>query len=69
MALQVSRLNEGMKSEQSLESQEDELDSLLATWCELDAADGLTPDHYQRLREALKHWFLRSEDSGASAQE
>lgn len=60
MALQVSRLNNGIKSEQSLESQEDELDSLLATWCELDAADGLTLDHYQRLREALKHWFLRS---------
>ncbi|MEQ6886006.1 DUF349 domain-containing protein [Salicola sp. Rm-C-2C1-2] len=60
MALQVSRLNDGMKSEQSLESQEDELDSLLATWCQLDPEDGLTPDHYQRLREALKHWFLRS---------
>ncbi|WP_077529058.1 DUF349 domain-containing protein [Vreelandella utahensis] len=69
MALQVGRLNEGMKSEQSLESQEDELDGLLATWCELDAADGLTPDHYQRLREALKHWFLRSGDDAASAQE
>ncbi|MFO7788763.1 MAG: DUF349 domain-containing protein [Halospina sp.] len=69
MALQVSRLNQGMKSEQSLESQEDELDSLLATWCELDAADGLTPEHYQRLREAVKHWFLRSEDDAASAQE
>ncbi|XOZ33868.1 DUF349 domain-containing protein [Halomonadaceae bacterium KBTZ08] len=60
MALQVSRLNEGMKSEQSLESQEDELDSLLSSWCELDPEDGLTPEHYQRLREALKHWFLRS---------
>ena len=69
MALQVSRLNDGMKSEQSLESQEDELDSLLATWCELDAADGLTPEHYQRLREALKHWFLRSSGDEASPQE
>jgi len=69
MALQVSRLNEGMKSEQSLESQEDELDSLLATWCALDAADGLTPEHYQRLREALKHWFLRSSGDEASPQE
>lgn len=62
MALQVSRLNDGMKSDQSLESQEDELDSLLATWCELDATGGLTPEHYQRLREALKHWYLQSSD-------
>lgn len=69
MALQVSRLNEGMKSEQSLESQEDELDSLLATWCQLDPDDGLTPDHYQRLREALKHWFLRSGGDDAAPEE
>lgn len=67
MALQVGRLNDGMKSEQSLESQEDELDSLLATWCELNAADGLTQEHYQRLREALKHWFLRSSEQEPDA--
>ena len=68
MALQVNRLNDGMKNEQSLESQEDELDSLLATWCELDAADRLTPEHYQRLREALKHWFLRSNGDDPAAE-
>ena len=57
MALQVNRLNEGIKGDQSTESQWDEIDGLLATWCELNADEGIEARHYERLREALKHWF------------
>lgn len=57
MALQVIRMNEGLKGEQTPESQWDEIDSLLASWCELPADSELDSAHYERLREALKHWF------------
>ncbi len=57
MALQVIRMNEGLKGEQAPESQWDEIDSLLASWCELSADSGVEAAHYERLREALKHWF------------
>jgi len=57
MALQVNRLNEGIKGDQNTESQWDEIDGLLATWCELDPQGGIEARHYERLREALKHWF------------
>ena len=57
MALQVIRMNEGLKGEQTPESQWDEIDSLLASWCELSADSGVEAAHYERLREALKHWF------------
>ncbi|TDT38643.1 uncharacterized protein DUF349 [Halospina denitrificans] len=60
MALQVNRLNEGIKGDQSAESQWDEIEGLLATWCELDPNGGIEARHYERLREALKHWFYQS---------
>ena len=60
MALQVNRLNEGIRGDQSIESQWDEIDSLLATWCELDLAEAIEGRYYERLAEALKHWFHQS---------
>lgn len=60
MALQVNRLNEGIKGDQGAESQWDEIDGLLATWCELDPDGGIESRHYERLREALKHWFYQN---------
>ena len=57
MALQVNRLNEGIRGDQGPESQWDEIDELLATWCELDPESGIEARHYERLGEALKHWF------------
>lgn len=60
MALQVNRLNEGIRGDQGADSQWDEIEELLAAWCELDSAGGVESAYYERLREALKHWFYQS---------
>jgi len=62
MALQVNRLSESLQGQQSPESRWDELDGLLATFCQLPADPALPEALYQRLRASVDQLQTQSDN-------
>ncbi|MDX1589509.1 MAG: DUF349 domain-containing protein [Oleiphilaceae bacterium] len=57
MAMQVSRLNDSLQGQQSPESLWDEIDALLAGFCQLESEPALPEGIYQRLERVIDHWL------------
>lgn len=57
MAMQVSRLNDSLQGQQTPESLWDEIDALLAGFCQLQAEPALPREIYERLEKVIEHWL------------